>query len=857
MKILKRNTFFLVLLCLINNTAYSQFHRLHEFANDGKTMFPVNYLSTDGVWLYGVTSQGGSNDLGALFKVRTDGSDFTIIMDFDSVNNFSLERSLTIYNNSIYGTSRVGGTSNLGYVFKVNTDGTGFTHLIDFEQNGKAIEPRSSLIVVNDFLYGVADGGQNHCGVIYRLNPDGSVYDVVYNFSGDLQGGYLPRGELSYQDGFLYGVNFSGGKNNIGTIFKVKTDGTQYSDIYNYSNSSVGSANNIILGADNILYGTTYTVGSNYACLFKINTDGINYTKLWDFNIVDGYSPEGDLRFHNNAVFGECYSGAANDLGCLFEFNTTDSVYSKLKEFYTYSEWNWSFALTDNSIYYGSSESDKCSTGTIVKVPVNGGDVTVVYNFNTCPLTERHPDNIFFHGSKIYGHTGGGDRGFGTIFSMNPDGSGYTRIFEPETGQNIDYYSIITVEGDWFYGSGSSRDGKGCLFKIRSDGSSFTPIFTLDGINDKNLGQVFYSNGTFFCSTLDDGKNNKGKFFKVNLDGSGYTVLIDFDTKVSSIIFGSNVFYFFFQYGLYNDQAYISKIKSDGTSYSKIYDFQDAILCTSFIFSEGYLFGTSYFYGENNCGYIFKLKPDGTEYNVLHNFGGLDGTNPGYQMICYNGYLYGMTDMGGADFSGDGRSENYATIFRIKTDGTEFQTLLNFDQKTPVGSRGDFILSDNMLYVITYKLGLYQKGSLFELSLDGTKYKKLVDFGGAGNGSDPRTLIMADHVLYGCTYSGGTGNVGIIYSYKLQATGLNDVSELEVAIYPNPSSDGSVFVELNKQISSNTFIEIFNLTGQVLITKPMQSSRDELDLTRFANGMYMIRIRSDQTLLKTEKLVLE
>ena len=224
MKIVKRRSLFLVLLYLFNITAFSQFQKLHEFANDGKTMFPANYLSTDGVWLYGVASQGGSNDLGALFKVRTDGSDFTVIMDFDSVNNFSLERSLTIYNNSIYGISRVGGTGGFGYVFKVNTDGTGFTHLVDFEQNGKAKYPRSGLIVVNDFFYGVADGGPN-LGVIYRLSPDGSVYDIVHHFSGDLQGGYLPRGELSYQDGYLYGLNYKGGLNNLGTIFKVKING--------------------------------------------------------------------------------------------------------------------------------------------------------------------------------------------------------------------------------------------------------------------------------------------------------------------------------------------------------------------------------------------------------------------------------------------------------------------------------------------------------------------------------------------------------------------------------------------------------------------------------------------------------
>jgi len=843
-----RRALFFVLLFVLSQMSFCQFQKLHEFVNDGKAMFPSNYLSTDGVWLYGVALQGGSNDLGALFKVRTDGSDFTIIMAFDSVNNFSLERSLTIYNNSIYGISRVGGTSNLGYVFKINTDGTAFTHLVDFEQNGKAISPRSSLLVVNDFLYGVADGGQNQCGVIYRLNPDGSVYDIVHHFSGDLQGGYLPRGELSYQDGYLYGVNFSGGLNQSGTIFKVKTDGTQYSDIYNYTDISVGSANSIVLGDNNILYGTTFTAGSNYACLFKINTNGTNYTKLWDFNIADGYSPEGDLRYNNNSVFGECYSGAANDLGCLFEFNTSDSAYIKLKEFDSFSEWSWSFALTGNAIYYGSSASAGCSAGTIVKVPVDSGDIAVVYNFNTCPLTERHPDNIIYHDNKIYCHTAGGDRGLGTIFSMNTDGSGYTRIFEPETGQNIDNYSIITVDGDWLYCSGSSRNGKGCIFKIRSDGSGFTTIYILDGINDRSLNQVFYSNGTFYCSTLEGGQNNKGKLFKVNPDGSGYTILADFDNKVSQIIFEGNTFYLFFQYGLYYDQAYISKINSDGTSYSKVYDFQDEILGNNLIFNKGYLFGTSYFYGTNSCGYIFRLKADGTEYTVLHNFEGSDGLNPSYKIVCQNDYIYGMTDRGGKDV-------NNGTIYRIKTDGSLFKTLFDFDQRISAAAKGYFILADYQLYIIAYNFGQYLKGSLFQLNPDGTGYYKLVDFNGAGNGSNPRTLIKAGDKLYGTTNSGGAGNLGTIFSYNITATGIYDMPEIKVAIYPNPSLEGRFFIELDKGISAETYMEIADFSGKLIITKPMLSSREEIDLSVYSKGIYLIRIWSGRNLIKTGKLV--
>ena len=114
--------------------------------------------------------------------------------------------------------------------------------------------------------------------------------------------------------------------------------------------------------------------------------------------------------------------------------------------------------------------------------------------------------------------------------------------------------------------------------------------------------------------------------------------------------------------------------------YTKLYDFAippDGMSPTGALISDGtYLYGMTPHGGTSsscvyNCGTIFKIKPDGTTYTKLYDFmGGLDGFYPFGSLVSDGSYLYGMTYYGGPNWFG--------TIFKIMPDGNNYSKLYDF-----------------------------------------------------------------------------------------------------------------------------------------------------------------------------------
>jgi uncharacterized repeat protein (TIGR03803 family) len=124
-----------------------------------------------------------------------------------------------------------GGVNNSGIAFKIKPDGTGYTKLIDFNgANGSS--PQGSFVSDGVFLYGMTQRGgtgacMNGCGVIFKIKPDGTGYSELLDFAGGVDG-RNPAGSLFYDGIYLYGMTGVGGANNKGTIFKIKPNGTGY-----------------------------------------------------------------------------------------------------------------------------------------------------------------------------------------------------------------------------------------------------------------------------------------------------------------------------------------------------------------------------------------------------------------------------------------------------------------------------------------------------------------------------------------------------------------------------------------------------------------------------------------------------
>src|SRR5579863_6586071 len=134
--------------------------------------------------------------------------------------------------------------------------------------------PYPGLVQATDGnLYGTTYyGGDSDKGVVFRVSTGGAI-TKLYNFcsqSNCTDGSYPYSGLIQATDGNLYGTTYSGGANNLGTVFQITLSGTLRT-LYSFAGMQDSSApiGALIQGTDGNLYGTTYGVsGHDYGTVF-------------------------------------------------------------------------------------------------------------------------------------------------------------------------------------------------------------------------------------------------------------------------------------------------------------------------------------------------------------------------------------------------------------------------------------------------------------------------------------------------------------------------------------------------------------------------------------------------------------
>jgi len=221
------------------------------------------------------------------------------------------------------------------------------------------------------------------------------VFTNLHNFG--LADGQYPQGNLLLSDSTLYGATPDGGADGYGTIFKVNTNGTSFTNIYSFTAKSFGTSpstnndgafpNSDLILSGSTLFGTA-TEGGYFGngTVFKINTDGSDFAVLHHFSATnaatdinpDGADPRSGLILFSNAFYGTAYGGGSTGNGTVFRLNTDGSGFTTL----------YSFSATNNL------------AGT--------------------NLDGAHPvGGLLLSGNSLYGTTSeGGTAGYGTIFSI-------------------------------------------------------------------------------------------------------------------------------------------------------------------------------------------------------------------------------------------------------------------------------------------------------------------------------------------------------------------------------------------------------------------------------------------------------
>jgi uncharacterized repeat protein (TIGR03803 family) len=173
--------------------------------------------------LYGTTEYGGAFGYGTVFKLTPSGTE-TILHSFDlnADGAYPLAR-LVLYRGNLYGTTVNGGAYVDGTVFEVTPSGTE-TILHSFANNDiDGINPYAGLVLYKGNFYGTTVGGGGTgsvAGIVFDMTPSGTE-TILHVFAGSPDGAFPWGGVVFDKSGNLYGTTFSGGSNNLGTVFKV------------------------------------------------------------------------------------------------------------------------------------------------------------------------------------------------------------------------------------------------------------------------------------------------------------------------------------------------------------------------------------------------------------------------------------------------------------------------------------------------------------------------------------------------------------------------------------------------------------------------------------------------------------
>lgn len=313
-----------------NGTGYDT---LINFRGASNGQAPHGSLISDGTYLYGMTQYGGTGvgaaGDGTVFKIMPNGTGYFKMYDFDGTTNGKAPFSSLYYDGTnMYGMTQAAGTYSLGTIFKIKPSGAyanGYAKLIDFSGATGAApagEPEATLISDGTSLYALGyNGGKYNKGAIFKLNPTTLAFDTLMSFNGT--NGSYPTNALIYDGTYLYGMTESGGTNGLGTIFKIKPNGSGYDTLMNFRGASNGAVPHGGLYFDGTyLYGAASGGGvNNDGILFKIKRNGTGFTDLYDFDgAAHGKAPRGDLISDGTNLYGMTVNGGTNNLGVVFKF---------------------------------------------------------------------------------------------------------------------------------------------------------------------------------------------------------------------------------------------------------------------------------------------------------------------------------------------------------------------------------------------------------------------------------------------------------------------------------------------------------------------------------------------------------
>jgi uncharacterized repeat protein (TIGR03803 family) len=327
-----------------------------------------------------------------------------------------------------------------------------------------------------------------------------------------------------------------------------------FSNIHSFSGGTNGAGPwGPLVGSGEMLYGTANSV-------FTLNAGGIGFTTLhsllappgsppWTNN--DGVSPYGQLVLSGNRLFGTAANGGSFGGGTAFSVNTDGTDFTVLYRFTGGADGaspQGSLVLSGNTLYGTASLGGASGSGTVFALNTDGTGFTNLYSFTA--LGAPYPANtdganpyagLILRGSRLFGTAAnGGSSAYGTVFSINTDGSAFTTLHNFAKTDGNGPSAALILSGDILYGTtvyGGSY-GSGTVFSLNTNSSgfvtlhhftarsAFSPYANIDGTNP--WGALILVGDRLYGTAINGGISGRGTVFSLNIDGTGFVTLHSF-----------------------------------------------------------------------------------------------------------------------------------------------------------------------------------------------------------------------------------------------------------------------------------------------------------------------------------------
>ncbi len=763
--------------------------------------FGLTNLNAQPSEFYGMSSAGGEYSAGTIFKTDNNGDNLISVYTFFSYDGSTPFSSLCkASNGKLYGVTMFGGADGYGVLFEWDPTTSTYTKKLDFNGTEKGKNPYGSLMQAeNGKLYGMTNwGGVNDLGVLFEWDPSDNTFTKRLDFNG-VENGSNPQGSLMQADnGKLYGMTSIGGANNYGVLFEWDPVTNAYSKKLDFNGDENGSLpyGSLIQADNGKLYGMTFTGGEiDNGVLFEWDPATDVYTKEINFNgSENGSHPKGSLfKANNGIIYGTTTYGGSNDLGVLFEWNSTTVTYAKKLDF-----------SIELGMGYPHGSLVQANSGKLYGM--TGG---IIYEWDpvTNTFANKYSFDVDLHSTgslvlaangKLYGMTmegglgSGSHAGYGILFEWDPVTNTFTKKMDFNSADNgrgpTDL--LVRANNNKLYGM-THKGGKydeGVLFEWNPATNTFTKKLDFNG--DENgshpLGSLMRAdNGKLYGMTNGGGLEGGGVLFEWDPASDTYVKKHTFNEAEEGI------------------NPYGSLVQAD----------------------NGKLYGTTGYGGVNRMGVLFEWDPTTNIYIKKLDFNGTEnGSNPyGSLLQADNGKLYGMNYKGGAyDFGVLYEWEPTTDTYTKKLDfnGTEngsnpFSTLIQ--------------ANNGKLYGMTEFGGIYNLGVLFEWDTATDSSIKKIDFDGAEYGLYPRGSLMqaTNGKLYGMTSREQINDLGILFEWdpvtgiftnKSGYTGENNGSYLQNSLVKQDKEKLTGMIEKMGNAKKNELIGtgIVNFHGSLI-----------------------------------------